>query len=728
MTARLDTLQRMSVGFEKPVTIYWNQNQVPFIDAQTDRDAAYALGLVHAHLRLGQMEFGKRVASGRISEMVGPFATDLDAALRALDLNKAAPQVIANMPEETRTWMQAFVKGVNDYKNQMPERPHEFITMNMTDEPWTMQDSLLLGRLGGLDVNWFSLIRLLPKRDTEEWPAIWTRLARQNEAAVPSFTVPQRRTDNAPDHDEEKLALLVDMLSIFAKSGSNSFAVDASRSASGAPIIANDPHLGFTIPSIWFVGGMKSPSYHVVGMMAPGLPIFAFGRNEHIAWGGTNMRQEASDFVDVSAQTDALENETHIIKRRLIWDTSSENRIHPVYGPVLSDTDILPFPEGRDIALRWTGHLASDEITAMLGVSKAQNWREMRRAVERFSVPGQSFVFAGTDGTIGQILGTWIPQRSGNFPSDLFVTPEQSDAAWRNILTAKDLPSIVNPPNGIIASGNNKPYTGADPRIGWSFSPGDRVARIDGYLQTKPQWSADDMGVLQRDTYSVSHVILRDALIETAQGLSLSDEAQSLLDRFARWDGHFKAESQTAYLFNLWAMDSAKRLYPNERLKDAWEINGYITRFMAEDLPKRPDIIRESLEYGASYANDDTVWGDVHRLRIGHVFVNIPVLGNRYMLDEIGVGGHSTTLFKTAGSIAPDAHSVRFGSHARHVSDLADINDNRFIVFGGQDGWVNSKNFADQVPLWRDGRYITVPYTLDQVRQRFSHRTVFQGR
>ncbi|MBX7146023.1 MAG: penicillin acylase family protein [Alphaproteobacteria bacterium] len=724
--SRLDLLSKMAPNFTQPVTIYWDKYMIPFISAQNDQDAAMALGLVHAHLRLGQMEIAKRLAYGRISEMAGPFTTNIDSGLRALGFARAAQDILKNMPSDTHQWLNAYVAGVNYYKNFIKQMPHEMRMLNMDNEPWTAEDTIAIGRLGGIDVNWLMLSKLLPERTNKNWSEIWKTVAHTQ-----GYTLNDTTKSSVRLKKDNQLSMFIDLLQPFIRSGSNSFAVAPNQSQNGAAMIANDPHLGFSIPNFWIIVGLQSPTYHVVGMMPTGIPVFAFGRNEHIAWGGTNMRQWASDIVDVTNLKD-LSTETHLIKRRGWFDTIRTNRLSP-YGPVISDTGVLPFPKGRDFAVRWTGHLSSDEITAMLGVMKAKTWQEMKTALLNFSVPGQNFIFADTKGNIGHILGTWIPNRNQNFPNDLWVTTEESDKSWAHILKVDKLPFIINPDNGVIASSNNNPALDTQIPIGWFFSPKDRIDRIYDQLTKKSKWTAGDLKKLQQDVYSESYIILRNAILNKVNVQSLSNKSLKLWEHLKNWDGNFDLESQDALLIHDFTINFADRFYDKKRYgfeNNFWKGNSYLPRILADEINKADQkeiqsILNASLEDAYPVLKEGKKWGDIHHIRIEHMLSNMPLLGNLYRFQDFPISGTQETIMKTSGNMISRKHYVGYGSQARHVSDLSNINANDFILFGGQDGQINAENFIDQVPMWQHGDYIRVPMDIDLVQKNFSYHMHF---
>ncbi len=718
MEDRLAAFPTGPLPVEQPVTIHWNDFQVPFIEAQTDRDAAFALGLVHAHLRLGQMEVLRRVSQGRLSEMGGPLAADIDHALRILDLGKAVPEVLANMPPESKAWLVAFVEGINHYQANVERLPHEYGLLGLRRAPWTQEDVLTIGRLASVDVNWIIWSRLLQMREREDWPTLWAQLVEEGTASIPSYGEKQPWAQTA----------LEQILTNYSKSGSNSVAVSADRSASGNAMIASDPHLGVTLPNLWVLAGFKSPSYHVVGMMIPGIPFVAVGRNPWIAWGGTNLRAASSDLFDISSVPDsAIHTRTERIGVRWWFDRDVTIRETDI-GPVISDAKFLGAGENGTFALRWIGHTPTDELSAMLAVNRARDWEEFRQALGGFAVSAQNMVYADTEGHIGQVMATHLPERANGTPPDI-VLPTEYLTAWDKILTGLDLPSEFNPPEGFIASANNRGADAAVP-VGYFFSSNDRILRLSQLLTNGgAPISFDDLAGLQRDVYMHSAVELRDLLVAQVATFEseLSPAQANALAALRTWDGHYTADSAGAVAFQVTVHEYSQARVEAGRL-GAYSAAGKILSFLADDLagpiePAAKDALLQALGKAAETAEDYPTWGDMHRLQLASVFANLPVLGGRYRFDNVPVGGSSSTVMKTAANLTSGRHDTRFGSQARHISDMGDLDSNFFTLLGGQDGWFNSQNFLDQFELWRSGEFVQLPLRLETVRASFARRT-----
>jgi penicillin amidase len=521
-----------------------------------------------------------------------------------------------------------------------------------------------------------------------------------------------------------------------SRSGSNSLAVGPGRTGSGSAIIANDPHLGLNIPNTWLIVGLKSPSYHVVGLMVPGLPVFGIGRNPHIAWGGTNMRASASDLVDVSALP-AGERQTRTETIAVRWWRDEQRQLTDTSrGPLLAGIPQLDGVRVDDIALRWTGHAASDEVSSMLRVARAADFEAFKSAFTTFAVPGQNMVYADDQGNIGKVLAVKVPDRGGGRPADVVVPLAESDRHWTHILGVRDLPAIVNPPEGFVASANNRPPD--DARVGFFFSPDDRVERMRTLIAASPPIDVARIKEIQQDVYVASSVELRDALVarldDTGIAAAASGNEARVLSLMRDWDGYYRPQSAGPVAFELFRHAIVQDYYQSVFGASDWAAFasvGRIKELLRDDILATPadrlaPLLRSSLARAAARLDDFPAWGDMHRLVLQHPLAFLPVIGGRYRFADYPIGGSTDSLMKTAHGATDDRHRASYGANARHISDLADLDSNYFVILGGQDGWLNSATFLDQVPLWLEGRYITMPLRLETVQATFPRRMELQ--
>ncbi len=708
---RLAAFPTKGLPLDKPVTIRWNAYQVPYVEAQTDHDLAFALGLVHAHLRLGQIALAKRLSSGRVSELAGPFLVpDYDKALRALDLRHAGPAIVAAMPPETKAYLQAFVDGLNFYQRQARDLPPEFALLGMSREDFTLEDVVAIGHIAGIDINWFTLIGLMRERDKPYFQKMLARTLEAGSGPTVSF-------------DATKTSALFDMLSGSIRSGSNSFAISGAKSASGAPMIANDPHLGVQMPNLWLMAGLSSPSYRGVGMMIPGTPFLAFGRTPDIAWGGTNMRAAHTDFYDVSKLApEKIVSTTSRLKKRLWFGEDVTTRWAEGIGPVMSDTVAMEGATrpGETVAIRWIGHLPTDEITAILNASRAKTPQDFRAALKTFALPAQNLVYADTTGNIAQVTATMLPRRSFDvLPASIVLDATDPAMAWSDILDPTELPWALNPADGFIASANNKPYE-AEPGVpvGWFFSADERIRRIRQMLGEDDKITLEDLKAMQQDTVSL---FVREMMPLLREAFAATPEARAaepaFVDRLLAFDGDYTVDSVGAPAFETFLYHFAPRVYGvvSADLIPSWvgNWNGFGKAFMKDFAALPPEARKAALIGAVAPAAADAApfatWGDMHRLQISHALAAIPGIGGNFDYLNAPTGGSRETVFKAAHGFQNALHTTRYGSQARQLSDMADPDANYFVLLGGNDGWIGSANFLDQVTLWQSGDYIRMP-------------------
>jgi penicillin G amidase len=710
---RLAMLPQTGLPVEKPVTIVWDRYQVPFIEADTDNDLAVALGVVHAHLRLGQLELMRRVAQGRVAELIGSSAVAVDHLLRALDFARAVPAILAGLPASTRLWLEAFVRGVNHCLDRARPLPVEFKLFDLRPEPWTVADVLTLGRLVSADVNWILWFQLLRFRGDADWPRLWHRLASADSLACWTG-------------DDAKVLPLTAGL----RCGSNSFAVAASRTATGAALLASDPHLSLILPNAWLLAAFRSPSLHAAGMMIPGLPFIALGRNPWIAWGGTSLHAASSDLVAVPADDMAhlVEREVRVAVR---WGSDRRLRLRESrWGPIVTDIPLIA-AKAETAALRWMGHRPSDETSAILAVNRSRNWDEFRAALAGFAVPGQTMTYADTSGHVGRLMAVHLPCRVAPVSEDMTV-PAGSDDGWGTTITGAELPSILDPPEGFVASANERPQSGGQV-VGRHFSPPDRRRRLDNLLSAPESISMETAARIQRD------VQLAPALAQCGQLLAWLDvpamghldaRTRRLVDDLATWDGCYEATSRGALGFEAVCHHLARALVPDRRRAAygaAWGTRRLIwDDILSADPRRRQQASRHALRKAAHAIRRGETWGDRHRLRLGHPLALAPLLGRRWRFVDLPADGSRDTLMKTAHALTDRRHGARYGSVARQVCDLSDLDHSRFVLLGGQDGWHGSTTSLDQVPLWQRGEYITLPLRPETARATFPFRTILR--
>lgn len=719
---RLAMLPVENAPVRRPVAIHWDDHQIPYIEADSDDDLAVALGIVHAHLRLAHIEVLRHVAFGRVAEMIGARGVPLDCSLRLLDFARAVPAIIDSLPAPTRRWAECFVRGLNHVIAHSRALPREFAVLGLKREPWTLTDLFTLARLSASDVSWFVWPKLLRSHHAmtpEQWQSLWPRLLAGGAASSLATDAPIA----GPDGED----LAVQAVAGYSRQGSNAWAVSARRSASGSALIASDPHLPLHMPPPWLIVGFASPGYQAVGLMLAGLPFIGIGRNPWIGWGGTSLQAPSTELFDVTSLDVTTRTET----LRVRGGRPREVKLGSTrYGPVMSGGlyDYGPKPVG----LRWVGHWPSDEATALLSVMKARDWNGFRAALAGFAVPALNMIYADASGRVGHAVAAHLPKHAPG-PREIVSLP--ADTRWDTFVSGAGMPAQLDPPEGFVASANNRPAT--EIAIGLMFSPDDRVLRMRDLLGRGKALTLSDFRRMHRDVLMPSALRLRDRLLvhlkdgdkrkDTAKRTRTQTRALHLLES---WDGSYRADSRGALVFELTVGHLA------DALIHEGELSVYLALWtgrplLAERIAEMPEAtlrpaLRKAFAAAARLSLRYRTWGDVHRLYVGHSFGLLPVLGRRYVLGRFPADGSNDTLCKSTHGLVRGRHDVRLGVTARHISDMADADENHFVLFGGQDGWLGSANFYDQVALFRRGDYVHVPLRPETARRMFRHKTVLR--
>ncbi len=695
---RLANIPSRGLPVQAPVRIHWDAHQVPSIEASDLGDLAVGLGVVHAHLRLSQIEAMRRIATARVSEAIGRAGIELDRAVLLMDFARAVPGIDSMLPDATRRWAQGFVAGINHVVEQAPERPHEWALLGLAPRPWTVRDLLAVSRLAAADVSWMVFARLLRAQaafDPRAWDALWPTL--QEGDILP---VAERPTEAA-------FGLV---------RGSNSAAVAASRSGTGAPLIASDPHLSIAQPPLWLIAGLHAPELDAVGLMLPGGPAVARGRSGAMAWGGTSLHAASSELIDVTGEPVGERFETVPVKgaapvRLRLRQTR--------FGPMVSDSLLLR--SSRPLALRWVGHQPSAELSALLGLMRAESLEQFRAALGGFAVPGQTMVAVEANGErrAGRVIAAHLPRRAGTRMPSLFCAPAQ---AWAldDLVRATEFEPVPEP---LVASANDRPASASVP-VGFFFATPARMRRLRALLEQQTPVSPDVMRAIQQDVLQPGSLALRDALLARYPAPAPRDAPA--LRALREWDGCYQAHSAGALVFEALSAALARRLIAPARLRllsAVWSGRAMIAGIIAE---APATALRAALREASRLLRRHGCWGNVHRLRIRHPLAALPLVGRRYRLAEFGAPGSNDTLNKTGHGLVTGRHQVTFGACARHVSDLSDPDNNSFVLLGGQDGWLGSANSSDQVALWRAGAAIPVPLRPEAARG-WPHETLLLG-
>jgi penicillin amidase len=691
---------------QKSVTIYKNEYDVPFIEAQTDRDLAVALGLVHAHYRLPQIELSKLIAKGEISTMAGPKANEIDQTLRILQFGKAAKEIIAQYPPETLEWLQGYLEGLNYYIENVHPKPWDLTLMHIEPKRWTLEDLVAVFRMASSDVNWGYLFTFLGQAENSEWKDIWNLYLHHSQGNSPTII------DGAIGMQER---------------GSNSLVIGSKKSQSGAGMIASDPHVSIFLPNLWFLVGYKSPSHHAVGFSVPGTPMISLGRNPDVAWGATNMYSVSSYLFELEQKDiDSATTIEESIPNRFASDTKVKIR-NSIYGPIISDSPLLKTK--KPLALYWLGHQPSDEITAFLKATRAKNWDQFETAFHTYGVLGLNYVFTDRDGNVGYVPAYRQPLTKTNEKKLIYPTSEFTPA----VIDQGSLSREYNPRRGFIASANNKPAQ-SERDWGWFYASNDRYIRQSELVQSKDKINMEDLKKLQVDTQSLSALSWVTWMKKNTSG---PVQQHALFKKLETWDGTYDKFKIEPVIYELLKKELSttvlrKKFHNTEsirQMEQALFLREVVQEIlMTFPIEERSTIVEIALNQIVSKVSSVLHWGQFHPMKVQYLFGHIPWIGDAFSVETHWASGGNDTLFKRAFMMTEKSAAITYGSAARHISDMADPDENYFVLFGAQNGYPFSPKNADQLELWEKGQYINVPLNVTTIQQKFKTKLELQPR
>lgn len=577
-------------GLQAPIEIVRDVDAVPHIYAQNKLDAIFGLGYVHAQDRLWQIEFQRRIGQGRLSEILGPTTLPTDRFLRTLGVNRAARSAWDNLPAESRTATEAYIAGINAWiAASQGKLPPEFLLVGATPEPWTGPDVLVWQKMMSWDLGGNYTTELI-RSDIARKVGL-----ERAEQLLPGYpedgpVIAQSLGDGVGygqliDLGEQVRALMGVGGPNGEGLGSNSWVVDGTKSASGKPMLADDPHLATRVPSTWYLAHLSAGELDVIGATLPGTPGIVIGHNRDIAWGVTNLGPDVQDlFRERLDPTGKMaEFQGTMEPMQIVTETIQVKGQPPVeqmvritrHGPLISDAlnandAELPASARRaaplePLAFRWTALDAEDTtLTAFLALNDARNWEQFRAALSYYVAPSQNFVYADNQGNIGYYAPGRLPIRAagdGALPAEGWSGKNE----WTGFIPFEELPQAYNPPEHFIATANNRPVADDYPYfLGREWAQPYRAQRISDLLQAKDVLTIDDHAAIQSDVVSLyARQLLPQLLPLTTPGQGDEDLAQAL-EMLRGWDGTMSGDSAAAAIFAAWQQRLPRALSGDE--------------------------------------------------------------------------------------------------------------------------------------------------------------------
>ena len=746
---RDSTLTFELTGIREPVQVFIDSLGIPHIFAENDYDAFFAQGYITAKDRLWQMDFQSRYAAGRLSEVIGEKAIELDRYQRRMGMAYAAEIMLEESKRnpESHSALQAYSDGINSYINSLQPKdyPIEFKLLDYRPEKWTSLNSALLLKLmsatlatGSDEMKMSTILETYGKATVDD---LFPNYPFKEDPIIPvgtqwNFTLSEPQAVNSLPKAKDNLTSTVNQKSslnhLFSNLltekkeehiGSNNWAVDADKSATKYPLLANDPHLNLTLPSIWYQIQIHTPDMNVYGVSLPGAPSVIIGFNQNAAWGVTNVASDVLDWYKIEfkdnhyqeylydgvwEKTSLRVEEIKVRNKPSLLDSVYYTKHGPVsYTPNTKPKDFEPasnVPIGY--ALKWVAHLPSNELQTFYELNRAASYEDYRNALKHFIAPAQNFLFANNKNEISITSNGYFPLKEkehGKFLLDGTI----SKTNWTDQIPFEQRPTIKNPTRGFLSSANQSPTDPSYPYyLDWVYSPYERGHRINTVLDSLSNIKTQDFVNLLNDNYSVLAENVLSLFLNSIDQTSMSNLEEKNFIILKNWDKKYEANSIAASLFEKW-FDNVSQMIWHDKFGRSDKKMRYPTRDRTVQLllheessswftRSREEILtisfKQTIEQFTKRYGKDTKewqWKKVRESRVNHL-ANI----DGFASHRLDIGGAKHTV---------NAMGEKHGPSWKMIVELGE-NPRAFgIIPGGQSGNPGSKFYDNQLPIWEKG-------------------------
>ncbi len=721
-------------GLQNTVTIHWDDYGVPHITASNEEDLYFAVGYVHAQDRLWQLTLQQMVLEGRFAEFLGKDALPIDRFSRTMGFMRAAKAIEAETSPEQMKLYKAYSDGVNQYVAQAGNHlPIEYSLTGIKPWDWTPAHTIGVTRLMGwnLNVSWWSKVMLgflEDKLPADQWAAL----------------IPQWPASGPSSQDSTLMPFLnseLSMRSLMNRKGtavgSNAWVIDGSKSESGYPMLAGDPHLGLDMPGFWYEVHMTLNGRNVSGATVAGAPYVILGQNDHLAWSFTSLMADNTDFFRIRVNPDdrsqyiATETKDFTYIREMIQTKEGDQEALEIrvtdFGPIIND--IYPnkaMMDGDLIAIRWVGQDVSHEGESLHKINWSASFQEFQDALPSFGVVGLNMMVGDRTGNIGMFTIGNMPIRRD--PLRLRNSWNAADH-WQGFIPYAQLPKIINPPSGFISNANNPPMDSYPYYLTAFWEPESRQQRILEVLSERKRFTVDDFKALQNDVLSVNARELAPLILPALQ-TSEDSLIQVAIPYLLNWDYQYNTSATAASLFDSFFMNLTRNTFLPKLGSDAYDnfirMENMPTRLMSAMI-QRGDVedsviiasMKETVESMRARFGPETAewrWEKLHTITFdppvfreaaqapGAPAVLKLIVNNVLSTGPHNVPGHS----RTVNNGQYDWHSpfeMTLGPSIRRIVDLKDLRSSWSVLPTGQSGNPLGDHFGDQTELWKSGKY-----------------------
>jgi penicillin G amidase len=739
-------------GLESSVTIARDRFGVPRIEARSEVDLCFGHGFCMGQDRLWQLEFYRRVASGRMSEFAGREGLQIDRLMRTLGLKRVADSEVATIPARGRAFMEAYAAGINAAIEATSALPFELQVLRIDPEPWTVADSLAIGKVVALGFSTnmeqelfrAELVSLIGAEKV-------ARLEPQYPGGHPVVTQPGAPWTGGGLELASQIAAVRAAVGLSLETaGSNNWVVSGERSETGLPLLANDPHISATIPDVWYAVELSTPDIEMRGGSLPGTPGLVIGQSPYVAWGLTNVMADVQDLYvervrsahDGQAPQYEFEGEMRPVKvthERIgvrgqhpealeIWETH--------HGPIVNRA--LGAASSEPLALSWTALREPWPTETSIDLGLAASGREVVEAFANFAMPCMNLVWGDVNGSIGYKLVGKLPRRPGGCP-DLPKPGWTGEYEWDGYIPFEELPEIVDPPGGQLVTANNRIAPDDYPHhITSEYMDGYRAARIDELLRERERHSLDDLGRIQNDLFTAAG---RDTAARLARLTPSDQPSVRAIERLRSWDHRMDPDTVAGTIYAAFTVHFARavaeavigdeaaarhwislsRVGFTEMTSSPWRFQSRLLELWdegdAELLGGRDwdDLALESLRAGLAELSErfgteaaGWRWGRVHGLRFVHPLGDgdapVSAVLDRVLSRRVPAGGSQETVNCVGFVPAGGDYGGKWAASFRLLADVGNPERSRWQHMTGQSGHPGSPHYDDLIQDWLAGR------------------------